>query len=385
MSSSTKYVVLSAVLLSASVAKAHGPDPGGSSTANLDNSVDTTAAPDRIARIAARFKGSFILWDNSVSPETIDAQAQLSPIPSYQWWFSFRPRFYFTPKLSIRARLDLTVEWLNAVDTTLVREPTIGDLWVDVAYNLPTALKDRLASTIALRSIWGTSKESMGQTMVAKLGVSIGEVLTLPLKKGGTFELSLGMYALHAFDQSSTPQAVNGKSFGCTSSADELPVTCGQYSGLENVQWSLTALPSIKYSPHPQWSIQLTYAVLDSWAAQTANATDANGRPIPRSANDTRFRQSGWFLASVDYDPKDWLEFSLGYYCLRPILDPDGKYGNPFWEAGGTSRIFLTTTFNLDKVGESIARRVKSQRAAAEEKKRNLAATPASTGASISF
>jgi hypothetical protein len=383
MSSSTKYVVLSAVLLSASVAKAHGPDAGAGSVSNTDT-VTATGEPDRISKIAARFKGSFILWDNSLSGDSFSQQAQLSYVPSYQWWFSFRPRFYFMKNLSLRARLDLTLEWLNATDTTLKRQPMLGDLWMDVAYNLPNALKDRLASTIALRSIWGTSKESMGETMVAKLGLSIGEVLTLPLKKGGTFELSLGMYALHSFDRSSLPQTPNP--FHCTTGADELPQICGSYTGLENVQWSLTALPSVKYSPHPQVSIQVTYAVIDNWAAPTAPAYDMFGNKIQNSQYDTRFRQSGWFLASVDYDPKDWLEFSLGYYCLRPILDDNSKYGNPFWKPGGASRVFFTTTFNLDKAGEAAARRVQRARAAAEAKKANLAnSSPTSTTTSINF
>jgi hypothetical protein len=74
-------------------------------------------------------------------------------------------------------------------------------------------------------------------------------------------------------------------------------------------------------------------------------------------SGDTRFRQSGWFIASIDYDPRDWLSLSLGYYCLRPILDDDSTYGDPFYKRGANTRVFLTTTFNLDRVYDAAARR----------------------------
>ena len=77
---------------------------------------------------------------------------------------------------------------------------------------------------------------------------------------------------------------------------------------------------------------------------------------LTTSPNDTRQRASGWFVASVDYELRKWFSLGVGYYCLRPVLDPDSQYGDPFYSPGNT-RVFLTTTFNLDWAYQAVARR----------------------------
>ncbi len=354
--SSTSKIVLAAALLFGAAAGAHEgyPDSG-------TNAVEGAAEPDRISKIAAKFKGTIFLFDQSLSPDTFDAQAQLSPIPSYQWWLSFRPRYYITPKLSLRVRMDLTIEWLNAVDTTEAREAQFGDLWTDLAYNPPTFWK--VVPTVALRAVWGTSKTSIGETQIAKVGPSVGLVREFNLGRAGTYEFALSVYGLYHFDQYTTA-GVQGKLDMAATRLTGLPACYRRTPASQmNPQGSLTTLISGKYSPVPKFSINVTYAILDAWAYHLPPATLPEGAQL-QPAYDTRFSQQGWFLASVDYEVKDWLELSLGYYCLRNIRDPNSKIGDPFWEPGGTTRIFLTTTFNLDKVYESAARR--SQRAKAK-------------------
>src|SRR5947209_6976672 len=106
-----------AVGLFSAVALAHEGAAG-----REDSSVSASAEPDRISRIAAKFHDSIFLFDQSVTPDTLNPGAQLSNVPSYQWWFSFRPRYYVTEKFSLRARMDLTTEWLAGADTTYKRE-----------------------------------------------------------------------------------------------------------------------------------------------------------------------------------------------------------------------------------------------------------------------
>ena len=87
------------------------------------------------------------------------------------------------------------------------------------------------------------------------------------------------------------------------------------------------------------------------------NAVSAGSGPstsIPRASDDTRFRQSSWFLASVSYDALKWLNLSLAYYVVRPILDPDGSYGNPFYRAGD-ARVSFSLTFGIDQIIEAAA------------------------------
>src|SRR4051794_22308495 len=125
MRSPTKYL-LAALLLSGVVAEAQ-------ERPSTDVTADITEQQDRIARTAARFKGSIFLFDQSITPDTLNAGAQQSQVPSYQWWMSLRPRYYFRPNLSLRTRMDLTIEWTNGgADTTLLREAQFGDIWTDL-------------------------------------------------------------------------------------------------------------------------------------------------------------------------------------------------------------------------------------------------------------
>ena len=355
MTRSTKCIVLAAALMVSAAASADRGD------VQTDSDLTEQEPNDRIFRTASKFKGSIFLVDQSIAPETFPG-VQQSDIPSYQFWFSFRPRYYFKPYLSLRVRMDLTVEVLNAVDTTYKNEPLFGDFWTDLVYTPPTFWKGRMAPSVGLRAVWGTSKDSMAAGQVAKLGISGSLVGTFSLRKAGLLELSLGAYALYGADTHTSAGTLN--SYGCASLGDFNAMACDENTGLMNPQWQLVTLPSIKYQPHPKVSIGVTYAVLETWAYDTPNAKDPMyGNTVQRANSDTRFRQSGWFLASIDYDPKDYVEFSLGYYCLRPVLDPNGSYGNPFWKPGGSSRIFLTATFNLDRVYDAAARRYQKSKA----------------------
>jgi hypothetical protein len=114
-----------AALALPSVARAHedAPVPGHGVAAEV---TTTDPGDESIRKWAARFKGSILILDQSVTPDTLSPQVQLSAVPSYQWWFSFRPRFYITPTLSIRGRADLTIEVLNGSDTTYAHQPPMG-------------------------------------------------------------------------------------------------------------------------------------------------------------------------------------------------------------------------------------------------------------------
>jgi hypothetical protein len=356
MRSASKYILVAALVSTGAVA--WGQDrPAGGATELTDQHMD------RIARIANKFKGSIFLWDNSISAGTLAPGSELSYVPSYQWWFSFRPRYYIKDNVSLRLRMDLTTEWMNdgGQETTLQREATFGDIWLDVAYNPPKFWG--IQPTIALRTVWGTSKEAISNRDYVNVGPVVGLVREFETKKAGTFELSLSMYGLmHGGERQ--PHLVNGNSFYCQDFGGRNSV-CDLTGGTMNSAFNLTTFLGAKWAPITQFSMSLNYAVLDSWAWDTPDQVDpAYGQPVPRSAGDTRFRQSGWFIASIDYEPRDWLSLSLGYYCLRGILDPDGTYGNPFYKAGANTRVFLTTTFNLDRVYDAAARRMQKGKVA---------------------
>jgi hypothetical protein len=330
---------------------------------------ETDEHMDRIAKIANKFKGSIFLWDNSLSAGTIAPGSELTYKPSYQWWFSLRPRYYFTKHLSLRVRMDLTTEWLTGAETTYTHEAQFGDLWLDLAYNPPTFWG--IVPTVALRTVYGTSKESIAAGDYVNVGPVVSLVREFETKKAGTFELSLSMYGLiHGGQQQS--QLVGGKTYFCQDIGGRNTV-CDIVSGAMNTAFNLTTFLAAKWAPIKQFSISLDYAVLDGWDWDTPEIPG-----VPKSPNDTRFHQSGWFIANLDYEPRDWLTLSLGYYCLRPILDPDSTYGDPFYYKSANTRIYLTTTFNLDRVYDAAARRMQAKKVAAES-------APKITGANLAW
>jgi hypothetical protein len=253
--------------------------------------------------------------------------------------------------------MDLTLEWANATDTTLYRQPLFGDIWTDVAYTPKSFWK--IAPTVGLRAIWGSSIEAQANGSVLKLGPSASFSRAFA-SKIGEFELSLGTYALYNF-VTNTSGGV-GVAYSCASTAFT-PTSCSQNTGQMDTRVTWVNAVSGKYAPISKLSINLSYIVIDNWAYNLPKATisDQTGgtQTVANQAGDTRFRQSGWFLASVDYDALSWLSLSLGYYCYRPILDPNSKYGDPFYYPGENTRIFLTTVFNLDQAYLAIARRAR--------------------------
>ena len=119
--------------------------------------ITTTVEDPRIKKWADRFKGSVLIFDHSVSPETVFQGVQQSQLPSYQWWLSLRPRYYFRPDLSLRVRADLTLEWYNSADTTYYREAQFGDIWTDLVYSgIPKF--GGIATSVGIRALWPTSK-----------------------------------------------------------------------------------------------------------------------------------------------------------------------------------------------------------------------------------
>ena len=329
---------------------------------NVDTAASATKEQDKIGKIAARFKGSSLLLDQSITPETFPG-VQLSRVPSYQWWISMRPRFYITSKLSLRMRFDLTIEWLNAgADTTRVRELQVGDFHTGLGYELPPF--GGIKTTVGANAVWGTSKDAIAATSVVKLGPTLGFSRTFETKKAGTFGLGLNLSGSYNIVRYTSPGTLTA--YDCTS-LDFTSQACIASDGPMNTQGSLLAGVSATYSPPKAKALTFSvgYTVIDSWAYPVPDATLTNAAGettvVAHDVHDTRFRQKGWFIASIDYDALDWFSLSLGYYCFGSMVSSDGNY-NPFYKPGGATRIFLTGSFALDSLGETIARKVQKSK-----------------------
>lgn len=347
---------LALLCLASASALAHEETPTSGSS-----SVVTATGEGTRNRWAERFNGSILILDQSTTPETLSPGLQLSQGPSYQWWFSFRPRFYITKNLSLRGRADLTLEWTNAgAETTHYREPQFGDIWTDLVYSgIPKFLG--IQASVGLRGLWGTSLGSQMEGSIVKVGPTFGLLRTFESKKVGSLELSGGASLTYSFNKSTSAGLSGNNQYACQSLDIGSPLVCdGNTAGMMNAPLQLVTYLGIKYAPISRLSFSVTYLFIDKWLYGTPDATvtDASGGTtvVQRSPDDQRLREAGWFLASADLDVQKWISLSLGYYVYQPILKPDGTYGNPLWSPGGNSRIFFTMTFALDEIIDAVAR-----------------------------
>jgi len=113
----------------------------------------------------------------------------------------------------------------------------------------------------------------------------------------------------------------------------------GEIDILENLSYGLSMI----------WIDQFSYRPTD---AELINDSGASSGPITRSENDTRFRQSTWFLTSFDYEPIKEMSISLGYYNLNSAIGPDGTRRGVFWSPD--ARVFFSLTAHLDAIMDDI-------------------------------
>jgi len=337
------------------------PDAGGvpasDAVASSAPSSDAGAAePAPAAPALLPWRNSVFIFDQSVSIETMNPNVQLSDSPSYQWWMSIRPRWYFTRTLSLRVRQDMTLEWFpGSADTTRIREPQFGDLWTDVAFTgIPSF--GGITSVLGARLQWPVSLTSRARGVIVTAGIFASLNRSFSLGKGGDLSLGITMVASHPFTNSNTT-GILGQPIPCAALDIALPSLCTTQGTLNSV-FALNTMFTIGYSAPFGLSWSALYLLSDSWAAPTPDATliDSMGGmvTVPRAGDDTRLRQSSFFSTSVDYDVTKWLNLSLTYYVFRSILNPDGTYGNPFWAPGNSSRFTFTMTFTLDQIYSAI-------------------------------
>lgn len=298
-------------------------------------------------------RGSTFSWDNSVSFETIFPGTQLSRDPSYQWWLSFRPRFQLHRNLSLRVRQDMTMEWFPTDSVTRDRTPVFGDLWTDLAITgIPPLAGFRFGAGI--RAQWpllNYASRSTGTYFSLGALVSVSRAFENVLGKGLNF--SLLFIGSHPFTQYTTRSIGEYHGYDCQG-LDYRPTLCTQLSGAMNIAFRLISSLAIGWTPIDHLDVGVSYILINDWTyapPETVIYDSMGGTTVvERSPDDNRMRQASWFLASVDWEALPWLSFSLGMYTYRNVLNPDGRYGNPFWAPDGSTRVFLTTTFALDEI-----------------------------------
>src|SRR5204862_127322 len=143
-------------------------------------------------------------------------------------------------------------------------------VWSDVAFNPPDLLG--IQSTVALRAIWPTSKDSRAASIVTQVGPVVTGIRSFGTP-AGDLEVTLSAYSLYHVVRYTSGGTQS--SYACAST-DYAPSTCLQNTGAMNTELSLTALFAGKLTPkvmHDALSVSATYLMLDAWAYQTPDAT----------------------------------------------------------------------------------------------------------------
>jgi hypothetical protein len=356
------------------------PDPAGSSEAAATVTVGGAPIKDQPSSASSEatkerklpFRGSTFFLDQSLSTQTahLETSARQSYVPLYEWWFSFRPRWYFTDKLYVWARFDLTKEWTNSQETTLYREDVFGDVWTDLRYETPLAVLNReLKLTSALRAMWPTSKESQGSGIYVTAAASETAAHTIRLngeraKFFNDADVALSLIYSHPFSRATTPTNPNlNYTRAFTEDRQFVSFVSGssdQVAGQTLVNHQVMAALHGGLQITPKVGATLDMIFINQWhyapKADQVVPVSGGGVFVPRSADDTQFTQKTWFIASLQYSVFDEVELGLGYYNLASEIAPNGQRrgaiggDNVWWSPD--ARVFFDITLKLDKLYE---------------------------------
>lgn len=310
------------------------------------------------------FRGTSLLFDQSITTQTAQLEAgspQQSYIPFYEWWISFRPRFYITEKLYTWMRIDFFKEFTNSGETTYARENVFGDIWTSLTYKTPLDFSKNTTVTANLRLDIPTSKESQANGMITKLGVGGGISQKVPINGEDAKVFNSASFGLSVLYQHSFTTATTKTGYGTFArerqDTEGRSFTSDQISGsmltnhtlLISASAGLHITPKLSFSPSMIWINNWKYTPTDATVQTAAGPTT-----VPRDGNATSFSQSTWWLATLDYDLFDEISLGLGYYNLANVIAPDGVrrgvFGshNIFWSPD--ARVFFDVTFNIDAI-----------------------------------
>ena len=204
------------------------PDQGLSGASTVDQGVglsveqknkdeaQASANPETEKEDKIPIRGSTFLFDQSVTTNTahLESAQQLSFVPTYEWWLSFRPRWYFTDHLYYTLRADYYKEFTNSNQTTNYREDVFGDVWNTLGWKSP--FSEKLKNTkyaLSVQALLPTSKESQDAGVYVTVGAGAGVSQDIKLNgEDATFfpGMHVGLSALYRHPFSKATTAVNG-------------------------------------------------------------------------------------------------------------------------------------------------------------------------------
>jgi len=324
-------------------------------------------AEDEAKKKKSPWRGTLILFDQSMTTNSFSKGSQLSPSPLYEWWVSPRIAYWVGDHVKLGARFDFFKEmFTNHEETTDSREWRYGDPWLTANYSDEAKFinknpKTRWAVGVTLRPPMSKESRANGQYFAFGPGASLTVGYDIRGEKAKSFQGgSVGISASysHAFTKYTTASPfsdfcrpgtdINGSNLSCN---DQL--RSGTLSG-NTLIYALSA--GLDIVENLEFGASFIY--INQFSYQPTDAS-FGGTTIERSPNDTRFRQLSWYLFSLDYDPIKEVSVGIGYYNLNTVIGLDGKYRNPFWSPD--ARVFLGVTAHLDAIYDTLTNKKKEE------------------------
>jgi hypothetical protein len=326
--------------LAAALAAALWATPATAQEASGDEAGATAASDAAAASDDAPWRGSELIYRNTISALTLDPSAELTWNPYYAMSWTIKPRWWFDDVWYAGARLDLTREISEADDTTYAGETQVGDLLLVAGASdfvtVPGAGIDVSADFIVTTP---TSKLSQARTLVLGLGpgVKIGRTFDL----GGDFSLVYHVRFTSFLDRYTTAETETPIIPTCARSE----AGCESFvnTGVRNPQWRVQHGIDLSWQPLEWLGASIGFEHYVDWLYPIA-ADDPRISLATDSPTDQRHSSAFGFEAT--FTPLPSLEVGLGYETVSPQLAPDSTYYNPFYNRYTT--LYLDLRLEVD-------------------------------------
>jgi hypothetical protein len=340
------------------------------------------------------FRGSVLTFDQSISTATIGVgNTPQSYMPVYQWWLSFRPRFYFTDHLYLSGRFDFYKEFTNSDEgqsgaTTNYREDDVGDIWTTLIYEQTLGKAENTKVSGGARFLWPTSKGSQGEGIYVQAGALASFSQKVPIHDASApfwNDVHFRAFAWynHPFSQATTP--VNSNFSYVRENTDDQSFLSDQLAGSTLIDHQLMFNVEAAVQITPRIDFSLDFYEINQWhyTPPDASVSTVTGTAVvPHDPNDHQFVQLTWLAADLSWDVFDQLSLGIGYYNLQNELSNTSEHrtlfgaNNVWWSPD--ARFFFDITANLDAIYDSLAPKGSMKKAAQQAREdmiRNLSTT----------
>ena len=360
------FTFILAVVLGLAGAAAPVAAHGDASGVESSPSVTRPGAPAE-DDAASRWKGSILLFDQSMTTQTVGVGGDYQSYdPTYEWWIAFKPKY--TPferkndSISLNLWMNLYLELTNSDTTTEYHELLVGPtyLWATYNHTFRDVRGYKTSVTLGPRANLPTDKAAYDIGQIIELGAVGSASQSFPLAGEGaralnSARLAVGAIYGHPFDRYTAP--VNGDLHQLREDINGLSIIDDQIAGEMNVRNALSLSLSGELQVLRRLSLSLSYVLINQWRYSPTSVqlpTPTGPAEVMSIADPTTYSVKTWLTSSVAYDLNDELSVSLGYYNLANQLAPDGTRRSPLWSP--SARFFLTLTSNIDAVYRRLAK-----------------------------